>query len=122
MINTSLKPKQILVIDDNQTWLSSLEALGINVLNSSEMSLRSIEKHLEKIINSIKVVIINGHLYMGISTQRTHRIGFRIGKEALEECFPNLDFVFLSFQFRELSSLNTYCYTQFLEYLTLIKN
>jgi hypothetical protein len=122
MIDNTTQPWHILVIDDNQVWLSHLERFGIKVLYCANMSLRGIENHLDENHISLKVVVIGANLRLGGAMMRTELKGFELGKDIFISAFPKLSFIFLSFQFKEIAHGRVYCYTDFLHQLIAFVN
>lgn len=122
MINNATKPEQILVIDDNHSWLETLRAKGIQVLCCKTISIGVIENHVAEKEMALEVVVINANLLQGSGTQRSDLRGLEVGFKVLAPQFQKIIFIPLSFSFSSILHHTTFCYTQFLTDLIEITN
>jgi hypothetical protein len=116
MIDMNIPPHQLLVLDDNIEWLSSLSALGIATVCYKKMANRT----LMKLIADVKeqtVFIINKNLMPDEETNRSDLHGKFIVDNLLKPFYPKNKYLFLSFR---KDSADELCYIDFLQFINRI--
>jgi hypothetical protein len=97
MIDNTIQPQQILLIDDNEAWLNSLAGLGVIVFNGKDKSQQVLVDFIQPIESSLSVVVVNIHLLQTMEMKRVDNNGLLLVEELLKIRFPNLQFIFVSF-------------------------
>lgn len=114
MIENSIKPNQILVIDDNQGWLDSLANLTIQVLNCRGYSNRALVDLISPIASSLKVIVVNLNIIQN-SNSRVDNHGIHLVEKNLSPQFPKLPFLFISFCSNVEITSACFTYTEFIQ-------
>lgn len=117
MIDSSTKPNQILVIDDNQAWLNTLSPLGIQVFNCKGKSHRSLIDFVSPINTSLHVVVVNLHLIQETGNSRSQNHGLFLVNELLHLCYPQLKYVFIYFTCTMSVTHSAFTYSDFLTFI-----
>ncbi len=116
MIDISIVPEQILVIDDHEEWLLSLNKIKIQVYNCRHRSLRDLESFIDNLKNPIHIVVINLHILQTPLSKRSDNYGYTLVKDMLEDMFPGIRFLYTSF-LRDMDPPEKFNYIDFLHHL-----
>lgn len=117
MIESSTKPNQILVIDDNQAWLNSLSAFGIQVFNCKGKSHRALIDFVSPLNSTIHFVVVNLHLIQETGNSRSGNHGLFLVNDLLHICYPQLKYIFIHFTCTMSVSHSSFSYTDFLTFI-----
>ena len=114
MIESSTKPSQILVIDDNQLWLNTLENIGLQVFCCQNTSMMELKSFLFVLKGQLKYVIVNSCILLSPKNQRQEYCGISLVEGFLKLHFPELNFLYISFIGPDDISPSINLYTDFL--------
>jgi len=115
MIENATQPQQILVVDDNQEWLNSLAALGINTFNFYEQSKIHLVNFIKNNQSNLSVVVVNLNILQTISSSRIDNLGASLVDSVLDHCPPHLQYIFVSFFHDTKTKFRCLNYIDFLE-------
>lgn len=117
MIDSNTQPEQILVIDDNQAWLNSVESLKIIGFCCIGKTSFDVYSFIQERVDSLTTIVLNANLVSDFGENRGDFLGITLMNDVLQNHFPQMKFVLLSFTYTKDEQKQTANYIDFLNYL-----